>query len=530
MSPYLTTRGRWLLLSAGVFLLLGAILSEPILLYLGQVQIVLLGIAFMLLVPGALALDRRKVRFEVLEDDDETSRKSAHVVGDHVTRRVRVTNESGITLHALHADPFGADALEGSPAKARRFLPGHSSLETAFEVDFKRTGRWMLHGFDVRIADPLGLLETRDYLPAPHPFEVYPKRGALRRRLTPRAGGISRREGGRHPVEQLGLGTDVRELREHQSGDPLRHIAWKATVRRGKLISKNFEHETAMSVYLMLDVSCSMRGGQTPGQKLEYGITTAVSIAEALLKRRDSVGLMTFDEKLYGHVAPSSAPHHARRILHHLVGVSSIVDPDLTEYDEDEVGALVADYLLIQERLDFRKGDEVDEVTGVNRKLLQRWLMSVFGRTKEEYGSAVLTQGIFEQRASRLRQFAQLRGLEIPYRVEARLGMKERGLVEALEQLVTQSSGKHMIVVISDLCGIMNLDMLTRGIRLALVRGHRIKFIVPFTPAFYGEGKDLSPKYDVLKGLFTSAERQERMRIVTELRSLGVAVEFSQPH
>ena len=67
-----------------------------------------------------------------------------------------------------------------------------------------------------------------------------------------------------------------------------------------------------------------------------------------------------------------------RRLLHHLVGLNSIVDPDLTEFDEDEAEALVADYLLVQERLDFRKGDGVDEVSGVNRKLLQRWLASVF--------------------------------------------------------------------------------------------------------------------------------------------------------
>ena len=138
-----------------------------------------------------------------------------------------------------------------------------------------------MHGFDVRVRDPIGLLETRDYLPCTHPFEVYPRRIA-RRRPVGHAGGLARREGGRHPVEQLGVGTDVRELREHQPGDPLRHIAWKATVRRGKLVSKNFEHETSMSVCLMLDVSCSMRGGQHPGQKLEHGIETAVAMADGL--------------------------------------------------------------------------------------------------------------------------------------------------------------------------------------------------------------------------------------------------------
>ena len=527
MSPYLTHRGRWLLLSGVIFLLLGAIMSAPMILYLGQIQIGLLGVAFMLLVPGALALDRRQVSFEIIEPEDEDG--SVHIVGDSLRREVRVSNRSAVTLHALRARPFGGAALESTDVEDRRFLPAQSALKTAFEIVFRRSGRWVMHGFDVRVSDPLGLLETRDYLPCTHPFEVYPKRVHQHRRGAPRARKLARREGGRHAVEELGIGTDVRDLREHQPGDPLRHIAWKATVRRGKLISKNFEHETAISVYLLLDISCSMRGGQRPGQKLEHGIEMIVSMADRLLRNRDSVGLMTFDEKLYGHVASGSSPGHVRRILHHLVGLNSIVDPDLTELDEDEVEALIADYLLIQERLDFRKGEEVDDVTGVNHKLLQRWLASVFAKNRQAHDCAAINEGIFEQRASRLRQFAQLRGVEIPYRVEARLGMKERGLVDALERMLSSTRGKHQVIVVSDLCGIMNLDLLSRGIKLALIKGHRIKFLVPFTPAFYAASEVISPKFDVLKELFTSAEREERLRIVTKLRALGVQVEFTMP-
>ena len=77
-----------MLLSGALFILLGAIVSEPMILYLGQIQIGLLGIAFMLLVPGALALDRRKVSFEIIDPEEDD--KSVHVVGDRVHREVRV--------------------------------------------------------------------------------------------------------------------------------------------------------------------------------------------------------------------------------------------------------------------------------------------------------------------------------------------------------------------------------------------------------------------------------------------------------
>lgn len=526
MSPYLTIRGRWLLISGTIFLFAGALLSDPLILLLGQVQIALLAVAFMLLVPGAIALDRRRVRFEIDRDASGLA-SDTHMAGQPVRYAVRLINESQTTLYSVSATPFGAEGLTMSSVEEAPMLSARASLLKHFEIMAQLSGRLTLHGFDVCICDPLGLIETKDYLPCTYPLEFYPRFVRHRRRVGQDSRAVARREGGRHPVSTMGLGTDVRELREHLPGDPLRHIAWKATVRRGKLMSKNYEHETAQSVYLLLDVSSSMRGGQRPGQKLERALEATMTIADQILRNRDSVGLITFDEKLYGHITPSSSPHQARRMLKHLIGLQSIVDADLTELDDDEVEALLVDYLLIQDRLDFRKGDEVDEVTGINAKLLRRWISSVLSKTKEQLHSDALSEGVTTARQSRPRQFAQLRGLRLPYRVEARLGMKERGLVESIEQIVGAGQGKHTIVVVTDLCGVMNLDLLTKGIRLATIKGHKLKFLILFTPEFYDPTLyENTQKYNVLRDLFTSAEREERDRIVQRLRSLKVEVEW----
>ena len=86
-----------------------------------------------------------------------------------------------------------------------------------------------------------------------------------------------------------------------------------------------------------------------------------------------------------------------------------------------------------------------------------------------------------------------------------------------------------MIVVISDLCDIMNIDLLARGIKLCLIKGHRLRFVVPFTPAFYAHEGAHTEKYDVLKRLFTSAEKEERLAIIDRLRAMGVEVEIARP-
>jgi uncharacterized protein (DUF58 family) len=252
-----------------------------------------------------------------------------------------------------------------------------------------------------------------------------------------------------------------------------------------------------------------------------------VGLVQEVLRRRDAAGLMTFDEKLYGHITPSSSPAQLARIVRHLVGLQSVLDPELTELDDDELEGMLVEYLLIQERLDFRKGEEVEQATGINHKLLARWVHSVYPEARKRWHSDTLREGVVHPQSTRIRRFAQLRGLRIPYRSEARLGMKERGLAEALERLC-QAPGRHTIVIVSDLCSIMNLDLLTRAIKLAQLRGHTLRCVMPFTPAFYEDASGAgSDKARVLRELFTSAEREERTRIIQRLRALGVPVEVT---
>jgi uncharacterized protein (DUF58 family) len=531
VNPYLTSRGRWVLVSGVIYLLVGASLSHPLIVILGQIQLALLAVAFMLLVPGALILDRRRVTLAVRagEEVGEAPGVSRHIAGESIEVDVAVTNPTPLELYGARLLPYGADALELEPPEEAVDVPGGYRVDTSFTARADRCGRWTMHGFDVEISDPLGLIEARDYLPCTHHFECYAE--ATRRARAPRGARAARNGAGRQSVARMGTGTELMELREHQSGDPLRAIAWKATARQRKLISKSYEHEVNRSLYVLLDISTSMRGGQSPGQKLDYAIEETAALARDTLERRDGFGLMTFDEKLHGHIPTGTSRAHLRRVLHHLVGLQSIVDPGLTEFDDAELRQSVVDYLLVQERLDFRKGEHVDPISGINERLLSQWLRGVLPTNRRRYDSVSLHEGLgARDELSPLRRFAQLRGIEVPYRVEARLGMKERGLAEALEALYGGRRGSKLVVVISDLCGVMNMELLTRTVRMARLQGHHLSFVVPFTPSFYEEGDERrAESYRILKELFTSAEREERLRIVGQLRKLGVEVRLAAP-
>lgn len=526
MNPYLSQTGRWVLASGMLFIFAGVVTSSPLILLVGQVHIALLAASVMLSVPSALALDRRMITLEI-EADGAAPQHAGHVVGSDVSVALQVLNQSDVALNFFEAKPFAASGISAPEAPSRVHVPSRHRGTGNFTLRGKRCGRWFVHGFDVSVCDPLGLVESRDYLPASHAFEFYPRAG----RLLPRGSykksmAALRRTAGEHLVQEIGSGTELRELREFRAGDALRDVAWKQSLRTRQLMSREYEREITSSTYVFLDISSSMRGGQWPGQKLEYGIRMAVDLFEVVLATRDKVGLVTFDEKLYGHVEANSSARQFKRLLHHLVGLNGIVDEELTELDEIEVERLIADYLLVQERLDFRKGAQIDSPSGVNAPLLNRWLTGIMPEVERAHDSPVLGSGVLSSEPSKIRRFLQLRGVEVPYRVEARLGMKERGLLESMEHLVRSVRDPQRIVVVSDLCGIMNFDVLTRAVRLGLSKHHQIRFIAPFTPSFYEDELVGKPKYEIVKELFTSAEAEERNRVAAAIRTLGVPVNF----
>jgi uncharacterized protein (DUF58 family) len=530
MTPHLTSRGLWLFLSAVAFLSAGAIGENLLLVVFGQLQVLVLTLAFLLCVVSALALDRRFVTVSVRDETGEdVYSTTGHTVGEPAHLELEIRNLSTVPLFGLELSGFGSDSLKMSSVDETFQLASRSRTSTQIDVTPERSGRWLLHGFDVAIADPLGLLETRDYLPCIHSFECYPKTATSAVSLSHQRKRPVVRRGGQHAMPQVGQGSVIRELRDYQPGDPLRNIAWKATTRMRRLISRDFEREVTLNVYVFVDMSPSMRGGQWEGRKLEHAISTAIELADMVISLKDRVGLITFDEKLYGHIAPGMSPGHLRRISHHLVGLNTVVDPDLAEFDEREVLEQLVQYLLVQERLDFRRGRDVNPHTGINDRLLERWLRSVARENVERYDSPILHEGVLDEAESPFRRFAQLRGLDIPYRAEARLGMKERGLSEALESMIRSARDSQRVVIISDLCSIMNPELLAEALQLAQIEGHQLEFLVPFTPAYYDARDDDSERYTVVRELFSAAEREERLDVASHIRSLGIPVTFMKP-
>jgi len=106
---------------------------------------------------------------------------------------------------------------------------------------------------------------------------------------------------GLHRSPHRGFSAEFAELRAYQAGDDLRYIDWRMFGRSDRYYVKQFEEETNLRAYLLLDVSESMGWSSQPStlpSKLWYAKHLAAAIALILLRQGDSVGFVAFHDRV----------------------------------------------------------------------------------------------------------------------------------------------------------------------------------------------------------------------------------------
>jgi uncharacterized protein (DUF58 family) len=121
---------------------------------------------------------------------------------------------------------------------------------------------------------------------------------------------------GMHKSPYHGFSVEFAQHREYVPGDDIRHIDWKVYGRTGRFYLKQYEEETNLICWLVLDVSESMRYGSGSISKYDYACMSAASLAYLILHQQDSVGLVTFDNQIRHFLRPSSQPSHLKEVVH----------------------------------------------------------------------------------------------------------------------------------------------------------------------------------------------------------------------
>ena len=121
---------------------------------------------------------------------------------------------------------------------------------------------------------------------------------------------------GLHKSPYHGFSVEFAEHRPYNPGDELRHVDWKVYAKTDRHYVKQYEEETNLRHYVVLDTSSSMRYRHTAGvSKLEYGSYLAAALHFMMVKQRDATGLIAFDETIHTLLPPRSTQGYLRRLL-----------------------------------------------------------------------------------------------------------------------------------------------------------------------------------------------------------------------
>lgn len=209
-------------------------------------------------------------------------------------------NKVTLKLHNEGAAPVAFDVFDDYPSAWTMEGLGHSArvapgafIALTYRLLPDQRGRHAFGQPYLRINSPLTLWKRTCRIGPASAVKVFPDFSQLlghtlsaTDRRAPAAGAIRRR--------RRGEGTDFMQLREYRNGDSMRSIDWKATARRNKPISREYQEERDQQVVFLLDTGRRMQARDDVTTHFDHALNAVLTLAFLAQKQGDAVGLMTF--------------------------------------------------------------------------------------------------------------------------------------------------------------------------------------------------------------------------------------------
>lgn len=297
---------RWLLL---FFLGTGFFLTSGLLPWLRWVGIGwALGLTALALLD--LALLPSNSAFDVYREVDERL-----ALDNPVPVRLTVRNFSTRPLHVelLDAPPESLqNDLPDLPFTLH--VPASSRQTVTYHLHPNRRGDYAFADITVRLFGRLGFVGRTASIPAVQVVKVYPglrelahfNLAAQRRQLQQ----LGVRRAYRH-----GIGSEFESLRDYVPDDEIRHIDWKATARKGHLVTRQYELERSQNILITLDVGRTMWGELEGRAKIDYAIQAALLLAYVASFFDDRVGLLAFSNRIHTFLPPRRGRQQSYAVL-----------------------------------------------------------------------------------------------------------------------------------------------------------------------------------------------------------------------
>jgi uncharacterized protein (DUF58 family) len=232
------------------------------------------------------------------------------------------------SIHATVTDFVASDLLAGLPDQEVD-IPSHGA-SVSYDVQPRERGDMAMGPVVVRYRSDWGLATRWARIPLEQQVRVYPNlRDAQQHALAlvrNRQLVLEQRR-----ARERGAGREFESLRDYQDGDDLRDICWSAAARRGKLVTKRYQPERSQVVWMLVDAGRLLRARVMEHSKLDYGVNSALALAQVAMASGDRVGLLAYGRRPQQRVAPGRGALHLRTLVEALAAVrAEAVEADHT--------------------------------------------------------------------------------------------------------------------------------------------------------------------------------------------------------
>lgn len=228
-------------------------------------------------------------------------------LGRRETLQIELTNHSARPVR-LQFEPALPAAIQTPQEVAEVVIAPASSLIQTIAVQTITIGtvQWMT--LPVRIAGSAGLAWWPRRLSLDTTLSVVPDTWQRSAGLT----GMHAAPGAR--TFRMGTGLELHHLRDYQAGDPRQLIDWKASARSGHLITRVHARDTQLRVVVVLDTGRTSRTALDGLDQLGHYINLTSRLLEYAARNGDSVGLVTFSDRIGHAITPATGLATVARI------------------------------------------------------------------------------------------------------------------------------------------------------------------------------------------------------------------------
>ncbi len=129
---------------------------------------------------------------------------------------------------------------------------------------------------------------------------------------------------GLHKSPYHGFSVEFSQHRPYMQGDNLRSVDWRVFGKTEKYYIKQYEEETNLRSYIILDSSKSMSYASNKLiSKLDYASTLVAALSYMMIKQQDAVSLTIYSDEIQKYLPPKSSNSYLQQILKELVDIKA---------------------------------------------------------------------------------------------------------------------------------------------------------------------------------------------------------------